>query len=103
MKYPPGSAELGQHQISDGPYKIDSYQPTKSISFSPQPQLGSSTDPIRKAYVDKVEVNETGQQESIQQQLETNTPSADMAWDTFPPPTAVPGLLVEEGPQPQHR
>jgi peptide/nickel transport system substrate-binding protein len=98
MKYAPGSTALGQHQISDGPYKIDSYQPTKSISFSRNPNWDPSTDPIRKAYVDKVEVNETGQQESIQQQLEANTPSADMAWDTFPPPTAVPALVKKKDP-----
>jgi peptide/nickel transport system substrate-binding protein len=98
LKYAPGSTELGQHQISDGPYKIDSYQPTKSISFSRNPNWDASTDPIRKAYVDKVEVNETGQQESIQQQLEADTPEADMAWDTFPPPTTVPGLIKKKDP-----
>ena len=98
MKYAPGSTALGQHQISDGPYKIDSYQPTKSISFSRNPSWDASTDPIRKAYVDKVEVNETGQQESIQQQLEADTPSADMAWDTFPPPTSVPALVKKKDP-----
>lgn len=98
LKYLPGSTKLGQNQISDGPYKIDDYQPTKSISFSRNPAWDPSTDPIRKAYVDKVEVNETGQQENIQQQLEANTKEADMAWDTFPPPTAVPALVKKKDP-----
>lgn len=98
LKYAPGSTKLGQNQISDGPYKIDDYQPTKSISFSRNPAWDPSTDPIRKAYVNKVEVNETGQQENIQQQLEANTKEADMAWDTFPPPTAVPGLVKKKDP-----
>ena len=35
--YVPASAELGQHTISDGPYKIESYAPTKNITFSATP------------------------------------------------------------------
>ncbi len=103
MKYAPGSTALGQHQISDGPYKIDSYQPTKSISFSRNPNWDPSTDPIRKAYVDKVEVNETGQQESIQQQLEANTPVGRHGVGHLPAADRGPGPGQEEGPQPQHR
>lgn len=98
LKYAPGSSDLGQHQISDGPYKIDSYSPTKSITFSRNPVWDASTDPVRKAYVDKVVINETGAQPSIQQQLETNTPSADMEWDTFPVATDVPGLKAKNDP-----
>ena len=40
---------------------------------------------MRKAYVDAVEINETGDQDAIQQQLQANTANADMEWDTFPP------------------
>ena len=59
--------------ISDGPYKIDSYSPTKKITFSRNPAWDAATDPIRKAYVDKVVINETVSQDSIQQQLQTGT------------------------------
>jgi peptide/nickel transport system substrate-binding protein len=97
--YVPGSAELAQHTVACGPYKITAYEPTKSISFDRNPAWDGSTDPVRKAYVDKVEVNETGQQESIQQQLQTGTPSADMEWDTFPPPAQVPGLVAANDPK----
>jgi peptide/nickel transport system substrate-binding protein len=48
--------------------------------------------------VDQVKVTETGTQESIQQQLETSTESADMAFDTFPPSTQVPGLVARKDP-----
>ncbi len=98
MKYVPGSAELGKNQVSDGPYKIDKYDPTKSIELSRNPDWDASTDPVRKAYVDKISINETGDQSAIQQQLETNTKSADMAWDTFPTAQQVPGLQAKKDP-----
>jgi len=97
-QYVPGSAELAQHTISDGPYKIDSYVPTKSISLNRNPAWDTATDNVRKAYVDKIVVNETLTQDSIQQQLQTGSASADMAWDTFPPPSQVPALLAKGDP-----
>jgi peptide/nickel transport system substrate-binding protein len=99
MEYLPGSQELGQNQISDGPYQIDSWEPTKSITFSRNPAWDASTDQIREAYVDKVAINETVTQESIQQQLETGTPAADMAFVTGPPPSQLPRLMQAEDPK----
>lgn len=96
--YVPGSADLAQHTLSDGPYQIDSYTPTKSINFSRNPAWKADTDPIRKAYVDKVVINETGTQDSIQQQLQTGTPSADMEFDAFPPPSQLPALIARKDP-----
>jgi peptide/nickel transport system substrate-binding protein len=98
MKYKPGSAELGKHQVASGPYKIDKYDPTKTIELSRNPDWDASTDPVRKAYVDKIVIDETGDQSAIQQQLETNTKSADMAWDTFPTAQQVPGLQAKKDP-----
>jgi peptide/nickel transport system substrate-binding protein len=97
-KYVPGSAELANHTVSNGPYKVDAYVPTKSINLSRNPAWAAASDPIRKAYVDKIVVNETLTQDSIQQQLETGSPSADMAWDTFPPPNQLPGLIAKKDP-----
>jgi peptide/nickel transport system substrate-binding protein len=97
--YLPASSQLAQHTISDGPYTIDSYVPTKSIAFSRNPAWAASSDPVRKAYVDKVLINETVSQDSIQQQLQTNTPSADMEFDSFVPPSQLPGLMAKNDPQ----
>ena len=96
--YLPASPELAAHTISDGPYKVDSYTPTKNITFSRNPAWDAATDPIRKAYVDKVVINETVSQDSVQQQLQTGTPSADMAFDTFPPPSQLPALIAKKDP-----
>jgi peptide/nickel transport system substrate-binding protein len=97
-KYVPASPEAAAHTISDGPYKVDSYVATKSINFSRNPAWDAASDPIRKAYVDKIVVNETLTQDSVQQQLQTNSPSADMEFDAFPPASQIPALLAKSDP-----
>ena len=99
LDYLPGSQDLGQNQISDGPYQIDNWSPTKQITLSRNPAWDASTDPVRKAYVDKVVIDETITQDSTQQQLQTGTPSADMEFNNFPPPSQLPGLIAANDPQ----
>ena len=97
-QYIPASSDLAQHTISDGPYKISSYNPTKSITFVRNSSWEASTDHVRNAYVNEIDVNETGNQEAIQQQLAANTSGADMEWDTFPSVTDVPQLVQAKDP-----
>lgn len=94
LNYVPASADLAQHFISDGPYQVASYVPAKSFNFTRNPAWNPSTDTVRKAYVDQIKVSETGNQNSIQQQLETNTPAADMGWDAPVPTASIPQLLA---------
>jgi len=96
--YLPASPELAQHTLSDGPYQIESYSPTKNITFVRNPAWDAASDPVRKAYVDKIVVNETVTQDSTQQQLQTGTPSADMEFDNFPPPSQLPALIAKKDP-----
>ena len=95
LQYLPASAQSQQHPIADGPYTVQSYTPARSITYVRNPVWQASTDPIRKAYVDKIVVTETGNQQTNQQQLQTNTASASMEWDSFPPLAAVPGLVSQ--------
>lgn len=97
--YLPASAELAQHTISNGPYQIASYAPTKRIEYTRNPAWKAETDPVRKAWVDKIVIDQTVSQESTQQQLETGTPGADMEFDNFPPPSQLPGLISSKDPQ----
>jgi peptide/nickel transport system substrate-binding protein len=99
LNYLPASTELGNNYPSDGPYKVDKWVPTKSISYSRNPAWDPASDPVRKAYVDKIEINETVSQDSIQQQLQTGTPSADMEWDVAPPPSQIPALQAKKDPK----
>lgn len=98
-KYLPGSAQLAQNTISDGPYQIDSYKPTKTMNFSRNPEWDASTDPIRKAYVDDIKIDETVTQESAQQQFETGTPNADLEFGTSPPASRIPALQAAKDPK----
>jgi peptide/nickel transport system substrate-binding protein len=99
LNYLPASFALSQHTISDGPYMVASYTPAKVIDFVRNPAWKASTDPVRKAYVDKIDVSETGNQQGIQQQLQTSTPAADMGWDTQAPAAAIPALLAAKDPK----
>ena len=98
LQYLPASAQLAQHTISDGPYAVASYDPAKTIVFKRNPAWSASTDPIRKAYVNEIDVNETGDQQAIQQQISTNVSAADMEWDSFVPATDIPGLVSSHNP-----
>ena len=108
---PDGGAQVpaGQHRARPAPDLRRPVQgrrrgtrPRRS-SFTRNPAWNASTDPVRKAYVDKVVVNETVSQDSIQQQLQTGTPSADMEFDQSPPPSQLPAPDRQEGPEPQPR
>ncbi len=98
LDYKPASQELANHLVSDGPYQVQSWQPTKSITFTRNSAWKASSDPVRKAYVDKIVVDETVSQDSIQQQLQTSSPGADMEWDAGPPPSALPQLIAAKDP-----
>ena len=98
LDYVPGSSDLGQHMISDGPYKIDKYDPTKRIELSRNPAWNQATDTVRGAFVDKIVIDETQTQESVQQQLQTGSPSADMQFDVATPASQIPSLLAANDP-----
>jgi peptide/nickel transport system substrate-binding protein len=89
----PGTPGVYNHMLSDGPYKMTSYVPKKSISLVRNPVWKASTDPIRKAYVDAINVNETGNQTTIYQEIGTGSPSLGLSWDSRPPPSDTTKML----------
>jgi peptide/nickel transport system substrate-binding protein len=99
LDYAPASQDLAHHLLSDGPYQVQSWNPTKQIVFTRNPAWDPASDPVRKAYVDNITVNETVSQDSIQQQLQTGSPTADMEWDAGPPTSQVPGLIAAKDPR----
>jgi peptide/nickel transport system substrate-binding protein len=50
-KYIPGSNDFNKHIVSDGPYKVSSYVPSRSITLVRNPAWKQSSDPIRHQYV----------------------------------------------------
>ena len=95
----PDSNNVWQYVQSDGPYKIQSYDPGKSINFVRNSSWSASTDPIRKAYVDQIQITETSTNATAYQQVTTNSPQADIMWDTDVPPTQIPGLIQTKDPR----
>lgn len=89
----PGSPQVYNHMYSDGPYTIASYVPYKYIHFVRNPEWQASTDPLRKAYVDAINIDETGTQATIYQQITGGNPALGMAWDSRPPPSAYRDML----------
>jgi len=95
LNYLPGSLASETHQYADGPYEIKSYVPTKSIVFVRNPAWNAATDPIRKAYVNQINVSETGNAVGVQQILASNTSSGGMEFNAFPPEPSLPGLISQ--------
>lgn len=89
----PSTPAVYNHMYSDGPYEITSYTPKKDIHFVRNPVWQASTDPLRKAYVDAVNVDETGNQATIYQEMPTGSASLGMTFDSLPPPADTPALL----------
>jgi len=92
LSYVPGSAQLAQHFVSDGPYTIKSYVPNTSIDLVRDPAWSASTDNVRKAYVNEVQITE-GVAEATTALQEIQAGTEDMFWDqvvpTAPLATAV--------------
>jgi peptide/nickel transport system substrate-binding protein len=89
----PGSPTVYNHMYSDGPYEMTSYTPKKDIHFVRNPVWQASSDPLRKAYVNAVNVDETGNQTTIYQQMATGSASLGMSFDALVPPADDPDLL----------
>jgi peptide/nickel transport system substrate-binding protein len=100
FNYLPGSPELSSHmsEFSDGPYIPKSYVPNRSIVFVRNPAWKQSSDPVRHAYVNEIDISETGNPQEIYQEILTNTPQADMQWDVHVPSNDVPGLISSKNP-----
>lgn len=91
LQYPPGN--LGVHLISDGPYMVKSYTPKRSIVLVRNPAWNASTDSLRKAYVNEIDITEgVAEASSAVQQVEAGT--QDLLWDQVVPPAQLAGLVA---------
>jgi peptide/nickel transport system substrate-binding protein len=89
----PATPAVYSHMYSDGPYAITAYTPKKNINLVRNPQWQASTDPLRKAYVNAINIDETGNQTTIYQEMPTGSPSLGMTWDSLAPPANYPNML----------
>jgi peptide/nickel transport system substrate-binding protein len=90
--YVPNSLQLEQNTLSDGPYKITSYQPGKSITLARNAAWQQSTDPLRHDYVSSIVVTE-GVASAATQLADMQAGTQDLPNDTNINPPSIPGLL----------
>jgi peptide/nickel transport system substrate-binding protein len=95
--YVPNSLQLDQHTLSDGPYKIVSYIPGKSITLVRNPAWKQSTDPLRHDYVAKIVVTE-GVSSAATQLADMQAGTQDLPMDTSINPPSIPGLIASHVP-----
>ncbi len=97
LNYLPGSPELATHTISDGPYSISNYVATKSIHLVRNPAWQASTDNIRKAYVNEIDITEgVATSNAAVQQIQAGT--ADVEWDQNVPTALLAGMVNSHDP-----
>lgn len=95
LQYTPGN--LGVHLGADGPYMVQSYTPNRSIVLVRNPAWKASTDPIRKGYVNEIDITEgVPAATTAVQDVEAGT--QDMFWDQVVPPAQLAGLVASHSP-----
>jgi peptide/nickel transport system substrate-binding protein len=94
--YVPNSLQLDQNTLSDGPYKISSYIPGKSITLVRNPAWKQSTDPLRHDYVS--EIVDTLGVTSAQTQLSDLQAGTEDVIDSDTPinPASIPSLVASK-------
>lgn len=95
--YLPDSPQFRQHTLSDGPYAITSYTPTKQVVLTRNPAWTQASDPVRHQYVNKIVINE-GQSSGTAAQEEVQGGSADLSWDNAFPPADIPAMQASHDP-----
>ncbi|MEO3824491.1 ABC transporter substrate-binding protein [Actinomadura sp. B10D3] len=76
--------------VSSGPYKVDNYTRGKSMQLSRNPHWNQSTDPIRKALPDKIDIQLKQNADDIDQRLLSGALDMDIT-----------GVGVQSGTQPK--
>lgn len=98
LNYLPSSVALAQHWVSDGPYSVQSYTPNTSITLVRNKAWKASSDPVRPAYVDEIDVKEgvANTPAAAVQQIQAGT--ADMEWDQNVAPAQLAGMEASHDP-----
>lgn len=97
--YLPGSVAEAQHLMCDGPYKVTTYNPTRSIILDRNPAWSSATDSLRAAYVDHIDITEGLQQNAITTRVDSDSPSADVGFDVGPSNAQAEALRAQHDPR----
>jgi peptide/nickel transport system substrate-binding protein len=78
--------DYAEHLIASGPYALAKYSPGERIELVRNQNWNPQSDPLRKAWVDRVEVTIGANESAIQDAIEQG--DADLNLDLTPPPNA---------------
>jgi peptide/nickel transport system substrate-binding protein len=96
--YLPGSAQLGQHLMSDGPYQFVSWDPGKQIVMDRNPAWTQASDPDRHQYVSKIVVT-MGTSSNQTALTDIQAGNEDLELDLSVPATDIPSLQATDSHQ----
>lgn len=82
LDYIPDSPEYRQNFIASGPYRIKEYSPDLKLVLERNPSWEAKSDPLRKAYIDGVEMTMGIEADAAMQELQAG--SSDMLFDLSP-------------------
>jgi peptide/nickel transport system substrate-binding protein len=84
-RYEPGRG-YARHLAATGPYRLREYTPGRLIELVRNENWDPRTDPLRRAWVDKITVTIGRSQAGVQRAIESG--EADLNLDNMPPPVA---------------
>jgi peptide/nickel transport system substrate-binding protein len=79
-------ANYSEHVVGSGPYSLTTYVPGQTVILDRNPNWDPATDPLRKAWVDRIQIKLDVGISSIQQQIEHQ--DADLSLGQPRPPGA---------------
>lgn len=93
----PGSPEFTKVLMSNGPYRCRKYIPGEHIAFDRNPAWDPGSDPLRAAYLDRIEVRQGLAERTAHDLVASGT--ADMLWDIQPLTEELPAMLATDDPR----
>jgi peptide/nickel transport system substrate-binding protein len=90
LDYLPDGPLFRRHTRSNGPYSIVRYDPYR-IELARNPTWRREADPVRAAWVDRIEVTFGGTADSVRRRLAAGV--TDLVWDAPVPATVGPGRV----------
>jgi peptide/nickel transport system substrate-binding protein len=86
-------ANYDGHVVGSGPYTLDAYDPGRLVVLVRNPNWDPATDPLRKAWVDRIWIRLGGSVGAIQQAIERE--EADLSLDSHVPQARVAALQAD--------
>ena len=93
LDYLPDGPDYRSNFIASGPYTPGAYTPDSSLQLVRNPAWQADSDPLRKAYVDEIQITFGMTVDAVMQQLQSN--DGDMTYDVTIPPAVLQTLIAQ--------